>query len=130
MRAVDTNLVVRLLRRDDPKQAAIAEKLFATGEIWIAKTVLLETDWVLRSAYGIAANEVTAALSKLVRLPNVVVEDRPGIVMALHLAEKGMDFADALHVSSRPEGIPFVTFDRKLVRCAVRSGVANIAGLD
>jgi predicted nucleic-acid-binding protein len=128
MRAVDTNVVVRLLRQDDPKQAAIAEKLFASSEIWIAKTVLLETDWVLRSAYAVGASEVTVALNKLVRLPNVVVEDRPGVVTALHLAEKGMDFADALHVSSRPEDTPFVTFDRKLVRSAVRSGVANIAG--
>src|SRR5215471_11915058 len=79
-------------------------------------------------AYAAGASEVTAAWSKLVRLPNVVVEDRPGVVTALHLAEKGMDFADALHVGSRPEDTPFETFDRKLVRCAVRSGVANIAG--
>ena len=50
MIAVDTNVVVRLLAQDDPKQAA-ARTLFAAGPIWIAKTVLLETEWELRTVY-------------------------------------------------------------------------------
>jgi predicted nucleic-acid-binding protein len=52
MVAVDTNILVRLLTGDDPKQAAAARSLFASEQIWIAKTVLLETGWVLRSLYG------------------------------------------------------------------------------
>ena len=52
MIAVDTNVLVRLLTGDDLKQAAAARSLFAAGPIWIAKTVLLETAWVLRSLYG------------------------------------------------------------------------------
>ena len=51
MTAVDTNVVIRLLTADDPKQAAAATSLFAAGPIWIAKTVLLETGWVLQSGY-------------------------------------------------------------------------------
>jgi hypothetical protein len=55
MTAVDTNLVIRLLTQDDRKQAAIASTVFATGEVWIAKSVLLETAWVLESIYGLDA---------------------------------------------------------------------------
>jgi predicted nucleic-acid-binding protein len=50
--AVDTNVLVRLLTWDDPQQGTAAKSLFAAGPIWIAKTVLLETGWVLRSLYG------------------------------------------------------------------------------
>lgn len=52
MIAVDTNVLVRLLTADDPKQLAAARSLFASDPIWVAKTVLLETGWVLRSLYG------------------------------------------------------------------------------
>jgi predicted nucleic-acid-binding protein len=48
--AVDTNVIVRLLTQDDRKQAAAAAAIFATEDVWIAKTVLLETAWVLKSA--------------------------------------------------------------------------------
>ena len=51
MIAVDTNILVRLLTEDDPKQTTAARSVFAAGPIWIAKTVLLETGWVLRSHY-------------------------------------------------------------------------------
>jgi len=51
MIAVDTNVVVRFLVRDDPKQAARAAELIRDNQIWISKTVLLETEWVLRSLY-------------------------------------------------------------------------------
>jgi predicted nucleic-acid-binding protein len=126
MHAADTNVVVRLLRQDHPQQGAAAERLFASGEVWIAKTVLLETAWVLTSAYALAAKEVTAALSKLIRLPNVTAEDRTAVETALQLAAAGLDFADALHLSSRPPGKMFVSFDKKLVKRAQRAGAKNV----
>jgi len=52
MIAVDTNVLVRFLVRDDAKQAARAAALIQANEIWVCKTVLLETEWVLRSLYG------------------------------------------------------------------------------
>ena len=52
MTAADTNVVVRLLTGDDPVQSSAARLLFESGTVWIAKTVLLEADWVLRSLYG------------------------------------------------------------------------------
>ncbi len=68
MTAVDTNVVVRLLTEDDAKQAATARSLFASGPIWIAKTVLLEAGWVLRSLYGFEERAIRDAFTKLLGL--------------------------------------------------------------
>jgi len=65
MIAVDTNMLVRLLAGDDVKQAATARSLFAAGPIWIAKAVLLETEWVLRSLYGFEESAVRDAFTRL-----------------------------------------------------------------
>ncbi len=122
MTAVDTNILVRLLTGDDPKQEAAARSLFADGPIWIAKTVLLETGWVLGSAYGYGEKAVRDALARLLGLPDVHVEDETAVAEALALMEQGIEFADALHISSRPPGASFVSFDRMLVRRARRAG--------
>jgi predicted nucleic-acid-binding protein len=60
MIAVDTNVVVRLLTNDEPLQAGAARSLFASGPVWIAKTVLLETAWVLRKLYGFEDDAIAA----------------------------------------------------------------------
>ena len=104
MTAVDTNVVVRLLTGDEPKQAAAARALFAAGPIWIAKTVLLETGWVLRSLYGFEEGAVRAALTKLLGLKNVHVEDESSLAAALALTASGIELADAMHLSSRQIG--------------------------
>lgn len=126
MLAVDTNVIVRLLTRDDRKQAASAAAIFATEDVWIAKTVLLETAWVLASAYGYSQEAVRKALAMLLGLPNVQVEDRPAAASALSLVEQGLDLADALHCESRRRGAKFVSFDGALVRRARRAGLADV----
>src|SRR5438552_16825584 len=110
MTAVDTNVLVRLLTGDDPKQAAAARSLFASEPIWIAKTVLLETGWVLRSLYGYEDDAIRDALIKLLGLKNVHTEDEPSIAAALALTVHGIELADALHLSSKPPGAAFVSF--------------------
>src|SRR2546423_6095989 len=102
MIAVDTNILVRLLTGDDAKQEAAARSLFAADSVWIAKTVLLETGWVLRSLYGFDEGAIQGAFTKLLGLKNVQVEDEPSVAAALALIEHGLEFADALHLSSRP----------------------------
>jgi len=129
MTAVDTNVVVRLLTGDDPKQAAAARSLFAAGPIWIAKTVLLETSWVLKSVYGLEDGPVRDALTKLVGLKNVHAEDKPSIAAALALTAHGIELADALHLTSRPPGAAFVSFDRSFVRRANRAGADSVGVL-
>ena len=127
MTAVDTNVVVRLLTADDPKQAAAAKSLFRSQPIWIAKTVLLETGWVLRSLYGYEESAIRGAFIKLLGLKNVHLEDEASVAAALALTAQGMDLADAMHLSSRPPGAAFVSFDRSLVRRAKLAGVARVS---
>ena len=129
MTAVDTNVVVRLLTGDDPKQAAAAKALFASEPIWIAKTVLLETGWVLRSLYGFEESTIRDAFIKLLGLKNVQIEDEPSVASALALTAHGIDLADALHLSSKPPGAVFVSFDQPFVRRAMRAGVVRVSGV-
>lgn len=120
MLAVDTNVIVRLLVNDDPRQGAVARDVFESDEVWIGVTVLLEAAWVLQSVYGLTAAEVAKALRGLLGLPNVRVEDAVVIGSALDAASGGLQFADALHLARTPEGAEFVTFDRALARAGRR----------
>lgn len=127
MIAVDTNVLVRLLTGDDPKQAAAAKLLFESESIWIAKTVLLETAWVLRRLYGFEESAVREVLTKLLGLANVHAEDEPSVAAAFTLTEQGIEIADAMHLSSRPPGVRFVSFDRPLIRRAAHAGATDIS---
>jgi predicted nucleic-acid-binding protein len=129
MTAVDTNVVVRLLTGDDPKQAAAAKALFASEPIWIAKTVLLETGWVLRRLYGYEETAIRDALTKLLGLKNVHSEDEASIATALGLTVCGIELAEAIHLASKPPGAVFVSFDQSFVRRATRAGVAEVSGV-
>jgi predicted nucleic-acid-binding protein len=129
MIAVDTNVLVRLLTSDDPGQASASRALFSTEQIWIAKTVLLETAWVLRSIYGFDEGAISNAFKKLLGLKNVQAEDKSSLAAALSLTAHGIEFADAIHLSSRPHGTAFVTFDKPFVRRAKRAGVSEISSI-
>ena len=118
MIAVDTNVVVRLLTKDDPAQAARAADLLARERVLVPKTVLLETEWVLRYSYELPPSVVLAAFRKLLGLPQVAAEDATAIARALELYEGGMDFADALHLASARDTTAFATFDTRLAKRA------------
>ncbi len=100
--AVDTNVLVHLLTDDDPRQGAAARSLFAKEAVWIAKTVLFETGWVLRSLYGFEESAIREAFTKLLGLPKVRTEDEASVVAALALTAHGIEFADAMDLGSRP----------------------------
>lgn len=119
MVAVDTNVLVRLLVRDDARQAARAEAVFRKRDIWIAKTVVIEADWVLRKLYGSSREDAAQALSDIGGLPNVVFEDSPLVAQALAWTQRGLEFADALHLASSGAASSFLTFDKKLAKRAV-----------
>lgn len=118
MVAVDTNVVVRLVTQDHPAQSARAVAVFRTERVRIAKTVLLETAWVLSYAYGLDDKAIARVLRGLAGLPNVELEDERAVAEALGALERGLDFADALHLASRGDAERFVTFDRRLARRA------------
>jgi predicted nucleic-acid-binding protein len=124
--AIDTNVVVRLLTNDDPAQAARAADLLARERVLVPKTVLLETEWVLRYSYELPSSAVLAAFRKLLGLPQVAAEDATAIARALELYEGGMDFADALHLASARDTTAFATFDTRLAKRAGREGAVRV----
>ena len=118
MIAVDTNLLVRILTNDDPIQARRALKILNSDDIFIPKTVLLETEWVLRHAYEIDRSNIINGFQKLLGLPNVNVEDPDSIFQAISWYENKFDFADALHLASSRRCVSFATFDGSFVKKA------------
>ena len=118
MIAIDTSILVRLVTRDDDAQAKRAAALFEREQIYVGKTVLLETEWVLRFSYELSRPVILNALQNSVGLPQVTVEDSPAVAEALDLFETGMDFADALHLASSREAAHFATFDERLKKRA------------
>ena len=124
MRAIDTNVVVRHLVGDEPEQAARATAVIAAGQVFVSTTVLLETDWVLRSTYGFAGAEVAAALRAFAGLKEVTIEDPVLLAEALDRTERGMDFADALHLGAAARCEAMLTFDRRFIQTAQGAAVA------
>ncbi|MGH6896882.1 MAG: type II toxin-antitoxin system VapC family toxin [Geminicoccaceae bacterium] len=123
MIAVDTNVVVRFLARDDPAQSPRAKALMETGSVFVLRTVVLETEWVLRTTYGFDRAAIADGVTKLLGLPGVEVEEAAMVAQALDWYGKGLDFADALHLASSGRAEAFATFDR-----ALRRKVRAIAG--
>jgi len=114
MITIDTNVLVRLLTGDDPVQTQRAAALFSQERIFIPKTVLLETEWVLRYSYERAPSTILDAFNKVLGLPQVLAEDSAVVINALAGYARGMDFADALHLASGHAGSTFATFDKRL----------------
>jgi predicted nucleic-acid-binding protein len=122
--AADTNVIVRLLTGDEPQQTAQARRLFETETIFLAKTVLLEAEWVLRRLYRLERLPVNRALEGLLSLANVRAEDEPLLRQALAWNRDGMDFADALHLASSRTATRFATFDLAMIKAATAVGQA------
>ena len=123
MVAVDTNVIIRFLTRDHPSEAARATELFGSEQIWISKTVLLESAWVLGSLYGFEDAQVENALRALAGLPNTQVEDVIAVAQAFDLHAQGLEFADALHLASMGAAKTFATFDAKFSKRAQRAAM-------
>lgn len=90
------------------------------GDIYISVTVLLESEWVLRTGYRFTPIQMVEAFRAIGGLPGTVVEDSSQVAQALDWAEQGMDFADALHLVRAEGCAEFLTFDRKFARAAAR----------
>jgi predicted nucleic-acid-binding protein len=115
MISVDTNIIIRLLTKDDQPQYKKALSLFKKEYIYIPTTVVLETEWVLRYAYDFTSSNIISAFRSLFGLPNVELENPIEIAQALEWNEQGMDFADAPHLTKSKGTDKFITFDKKLI---------------
>jgi predicted nucleic-acid-binding protein len=118
MIAVDTNILVRYVVNDDPVQAQQAKALLKnTSAIFIAKTTLLECEWVLRSAYKLPRESILHSLLTICGLPNVSIENAWQVAQTCELYRNGLDSADALHYCSSNTNIEkFYTFDEKFIK--------------
>jgi|SRR5215472_5922822 len=130
MTAVDTNVLTRIITNDDRGQAARAAAFLQRQDrVFIGKTVLLELDWVLRKAYRYSPEQVMAAFRELLNTKNVEMEDEPTVLQAMQWCQKGLDFADSLHLATAGPARDFVTFDIALHRMARRVGAGSIVAL-
>lgn len=117
MIAFDTNLLVRLAVNDDDQQAAIAEKLLEENEVFVSRTVLLETEWVLRSAYKRSRSDIADFCEAILATENIVAENAVEVGLAIDWYRLGADFADAIHLCITGDRVMH-TFDVKFCRKA------------
>ena len=119
MRAIDTNVLVRLIVRDDPEQVRRAEAFLAPGA-WISHLVLAEAVWVLGSVYNLSASGVATAVGMLMEHDQLALQDRDVVEKALQdfKAHPSVGFVDCLIVQiARKMGHrPMGTFDRSMSR--------------
>ena len=117
MRAVDTNVLVRLVSRDDARQVASAEAFVAQGA-WVSHLVLVEAVWVLSSVYERDAAAIAAAVEMLLDHKDLTLQD-PDVVksaLALFRKKRSPGFSDCLvlEVARKSGHLPLGTFDRDL----------------
>ncbi len=121
MLAVDTNVLVRLLARDDPKQAAAADLAVAPGA-WVSQLVLAETLWVLDAVFERTPKQLIAALDLLLAHETLVLQEADVVAAALdHFrAKPALGFSDCLvlEIARKAGHLPLATFDKALARLA------------
>lgn len=118
MIAIDTNVLVRLLLKDDPAQSKASHKLFASEDIFIPDTVLLETEWILRAVYELDRPDVCAAFRRICGLKNVTLTHAQLFAQVIDWHEEGFDFADAFHLALSHDHDVFKTFDGSFIKIA------------
>jgi predicted nucleic-acid-binding protein len=124
MIALDTNLLARLLLKDDAAQHARVKALLATDQVFTAPvTVFLELVWVLEANDCPPAN-VSRGLELLLGLPNFKSGQADALHQALQAYARGMDFADALHLALSQGEDAVMTSDKAFARQATRLALA------
>lgn len=126
MAALDTNVLVRYLVQDDPAQLAAAAKLIrkcvsAGQSLFVPTSVAVELEWVLRSAFGFAKDDVVQVVSSLLSSAELVFQDEQALEVALLLFRKSSaDFADCVHIAlaSQAGERPLWTFDKRAAKVA------------
>jgi predicted nucleic-acid-binding protein len=117
MRAVDTNVLVRLVTRDDRKQVAAAESFVSKGA-WVSMLVLMEATWVLTAVYELTHAEISTAIDMLLHHKDLTIQESDSVAAALEQYRRRttLGFSDCLILeTARKAGhLPLGTFDRDL----------------
>src|SRR5215212_12241795 len=115
MRAIDTNVLVRLIMHDDPEQVPVAEAFVAKG-VWVSHLVLAETVWVLDSVYGVSHRRIGIAIEMLLSKDDITLQDSDVIAAALEHFRRtpSLGFSDCLllEIARKAGHLPLGTFDR------------------
>jgi predicted nucleic-acid-binding protein len=119
MRAVDTNVLVRLIARDDPRQSAAAETFVDKGA-WVSVLALAEATWVLATVYELTSKDLAKAIEMLLNHRDLVLQDAETVAEALELfrAKPALGFSDCLilQLARKAGHLPLGTFDRSLAK--------------
>jgi|SRR5205085_1429123 len=117
MRAVDTNVLVRLITRDDQRQVRAAEAFIKKGA-WVSTLVLAETAWVLDSVYDLSHDAIAVVIEMLLSHEYLTVQDVEVVAAALaqYRAVPALGFTDSLvlEIARKAGHVPLGTFDRRL----------------
>ena len=117
MRAIDTNVLVRLTTRDNAKQVAAAEGFVSPGA-WVSHLVLAETSWVLGAVYELGPAEIATAVEMLLNHKDLTLQDADVVTAALgqYRRRPGLGFSDCLvlEVARKAGHLPLGAFDRQL----------------
>jgi len=117
MRAIDTNVLVRLITRDDERQVEAAEAFVAKGA-WVSHLVLAETSWVLDSVYDRTPEQIAKAIAMLLDHKELTIQDRDVVEAALGKFRKNkrVSFSDVLilEIARKHGHLPLASFDREL----------------
>ena len=117
MRAVDTNVLVRLVTRDDYKQVVAAESFVSKGA-WVSTLVLMEATWVLTAAYELTHAEIATVIDMLLHHRELTLQDSDSVAAALeqYRNRPALGFSDCLvlEVARKAGHLPLGTFDRDL----------------
>ena len=124
MKALDTNVLARFFV-DDADDAQAAKQRPAAiaaiaGRSFVSVTVLLELESVLRGFYELSTRDISRVLRALASIEHITLEDRDAVLVAVDAFDKGLDFADALHLARSSRASGFATFDQRLAKRAKR----------
>jgi predicted nucleic-acid-binding protein len=122
MRALDTNVLARSFVDDADDAHAAKQRPAAIAALaeraFVSVTVSLELEWVMREFYELPARDVSCVLRALASIEHITLEDRDAVPVAVDAVDKGLDVADALHVSRSSRASGFATLDRRLAKRA------------
>ena len=121
MRAVDTNVLIRLLTRDDARQVASADAFIAKGT-WVPVLALAEVVWVLATVYERNAGQLAVAIEMLLRHEHLTLQDADAVerALALYRSRPRLSFSDCLilELARKTGNLPLGTFDKTLAKVA------------
>jgi predicted nucleic-acid-binding protein len=128
VKALDTNVLARFFIDDADDAQAAKQRPAAVAALsersFVSVTVLLELEWIMRGFYELPRRDISRVLRALASIEHITLEDRDAVLVAVDGFDKGLDFADALHLARSSRASGFATFDQRLARRAKRLALA------